>query len=93
MGSPCSLGRAEVSFGKKRWDERMVADESWDLSAKPHPALETVLKSQGQQAHRPTGVSPEEMPVGAQVGPRLENPALGSSPLGHPAHCYHLTFD
>nr|KAF6349179.1 hypothetical protein mMyoMyo1_011735 [Myotis myotis] len=80
-------GLAVVSFGKKRWDERTVADESWDLPAKSHPALETILKSKGQQAHKWT-TSHWRVPRGDGCGA----PALRSSPLGHPAHCYHLTF-
>lgn len=78
LGSPCARGLAAVSFGKKRWDERTVADESWDLPAKSHPALETILKSKGQQAQRvdiaplaspqrrrPWGPSPAALPAGA----------------------------
>lgn len=79
LGSPCSRGLAEVSFGKKRWNERMVADESWDLPTKSHPALETILKSKGQQAHKWTP-SHRRVPRGDACG----GPGGRAQPCGPP---------
>lgn len=86
--------------------EHKMVDESWDLLAKPHPALETILKSgEGTAGRRMNGdyplpgAFPQEMLGGVKVGAgggsglRLENPlALWSSPPTYHAVCYYLTF-
>lgn len=66
------------SCGKKIWVEHKMVDESWDLLAKPHPALETILKSgEGTAGRRMNGdyplpgAFPQEMLGGSTWGPEV----------------------
>lgn len=58
--------------------EHKMVDESWDLLAKPHPALETILKSgEGTAGRRMKGdyplpgAFPQEMLGGSRWGPEV----------------------
>lgn len=85
-------------------NKHKMVDESWDLAAKPHLALEIILKSgEGAAGRRMNGgfllpgMFPQETLAGIQVGAggggglRLENPALWSSLLRHNANCLLLS--
>lgn len=71
------LGLAEV-FWEENMGEHKMVDESWDLLAKPHPALETILKSgEGTAGRRMNGdyplpgAFPQEMLGGSRWGPEV----------------------
>lgn len=61
-----------MSFWKNTWHEHTVEDECRGLSARPHPALDTILKSEvvagKMDGDRLLGVSSQEMSEGLRGG-------------------------